>query len=82
MYISVMKEMRKKERSIFTQEVDGNQILVARENCDNLYDTLGDIEFTLQGTKIVITPRGYLYRLPDQNSDCFIGIQSIPDSAN
>jgi hypothetical protein len=39
--------MRKKERSIVTQEVDGNQILVGRKPCDELYDVLGDIEFTL-----------------------------------
>ena len=41
-----------------------------------------NIEFSLQGTKIVIKPRGYLYHLDGQNNECFIGIQSIPNSAN
>jgi hypothetical protein len=31
---------------------------------------------------MVIKPRGYLYRQPLQTNDCFIGIESIPDSSN
>jgi hypothetical protein len=30
----------------------------------------------------VIKPRGYLYHLDGQYLDCFIGIESIPDSTN
>ena len=74
--------MQKQERTIFSEKVNGNEILVARKHCDDLYDSLSDIEFALQGTIMVIKPRGYLYRQPLQQDDCFIGIQSIPDSAN
>ena len=76
-----MNAMRKTERTIISQEVDDTQILVARKPCYKLYDTLGDIEFKLQDTKITIRPRGYLYHMENQN-DCFIGIQAIPESAN
>ena len=74
MYLTLMETMRTQERSVYSDEVDGNQMLVARKRCADLYDTFGDIEFDLQGTKIVIKPRGYLYSLPNQNNDCFIGI--------
>jgi hypothetical protein len=53
--------------------VEGNNILIGRQACHVLEEKLKDIEFTLQKTKIIIKPRGYLYHLPDQ-SDCFIGI--------
>lgn len=82
MYVNVMKEMRTAVKSIYSQELDGNQFLVAREPCEDIYDVLGDIEFTLQNTKIVIKPKGYLYRKPKDSDDCYIGIQSIPDDAN
>lgn len=81
MYIQVMNAMRRTERTIISQEVDETQILVARKPCYKLYDTLGDIEFKLQDTKIIIKPRGYLYHMENQD-DCFIGIQAIPESAN
>ena len=55
--------------------------MVARKSCDALAKTLKPIEFALQNTKIVIQPRGYLYHLQGQ-SDCFIGIEAIPDSTN
>jgi len=76
-----MNEMKKVERSIYSTEVDGATIMVARTPCSDLYDKLANIEFDLQSTKIRITPRGYLYRLPNQNNDCFIGLQSIPDNS-
>lgn len=82
MYSKVMTQMRKHEKTIFSQVVDGNQILVARQTCENLYDKLESIEFDLQSTKILIKPRGYLYSMIGQSSDCFIGIQSIPDTEN
>ena len=73
MYIQVMNAMRRTERTIISQEVDDTQILVARKPCYKLWDTLGDIEFKLQDTKIIIKPRGYLYHMEGQD-DCFIGI--------
>jgi hypothetical protein len=57
-------------------------ILVANKPCDDLYDSLGNLEFRLQGTNVAIRPRGYLYHIDGDNRKCFIGIQSIPDSAN
>lgn len=40
------------------------------------------MELTLDdGTKVGIAPAGYLYNMPNQD-DCFIDIQSIPDSQN
>lgn len=57
-------------------------MLVARKSCDELYDTLKTIHFTLQETRISIKPRGYIYSLGSETSDCFIGIESIPDRDN
>ena len=81
MYLKVFKEMRSHEISVISQAVDGKQVLVARKPCEQLYDVLGNLQFTLQGTVITLKPRGYLYSLP-MNSDCFIGIESIPDDSN
>jgi len=47
MFERVKREMQKKEMSIYAAEVDGNKILVARKACHELYDTLGDITFSL-----------------------------------
>ena len=82
MFDNVMKEMKKHEISTFKQTVGGHSIMVARKPCSELYDKFGDIEFSLQGTIMMIKPRGYLYHQPLQNSDCFIGLESIPDDAN
>ena len=73
--------MKMHERSIYESNVDGRTILVARKSCEDLAKKLKPIEFALQNTKIVIQPRGYLYHLQGQ-SDCFIGIESIPDRTN
>lgn len=35
----------------------------------------------LHKTQVIIKPEGYLYRYPTQD-DCFIGVESIPDSYN
>lgn len=64
--------MKKQDTSIIEQVVDDSTILVSRKQCADLYDTLGDIEFLLHETMIVIKPKGYLYSLPNQK-DCFIG---------
>lgn len=77
-----MEAMRKNERTIYAHEIDGRKILIARKACDDLYDKMHSIQFMLQNTKIVIKPRGYMYHLGGQSDDCFIGIESIPDSAN
>lgn len=76
-----MKVMQNTEKSVHRQSVEGNDILVARKPCDELYNTLGEIQFSLQGTVMNIKPKGYLYHQPMQ-PDCFIGVQSIPDDAN
>jgi len=54
---------------------------VSRRHCEDLYDIFDDIEFMLHHTLIRIKPEGYLYSYNNQN-DCFIGIQSIPDDSN
>ena len=75
------KKMKEQDSSIIEQNVEDSVILVSRRQCKDLYDILGDIEFLLHETMIVIKPRGYLYSLPNQK-DCFIGVQSIPDAYN
>uniref|UniRef100_A0A7S3FWG8 Peptidase A1 domain-containing protein n=1 Tax=Strombidium rassoulzadegani TaxID=1082188 RepID=A0A7S3FWG8_9SPIT len=82
MFKAMLKEMLKQERSIYPHEIDDREIMVARKSCSHLYSVLGDLEFKLQNTKIVIKPEGYLYHMGGQNKDCFIGIESIPDSMN
>ena len=79
---AVLKQkMMKQDTSIIEQIVEEKNILVSRRKCSDLYDVLGDFEFLLHDTLIVIKPRGYLYSLPNQK-DCFVGIQSIPDNFN
>lgn len=46
-YQNVLNAMRNHERSIHSQIIDEKKILVARKPCDDLYDTLMDIEFML-----------------------------------
>jgi len=82
MYESVLKQMKIKEKSIYGSVVEGSKIMVARKACHDLYDTLDEISFSLQGTTIHIQPRGYLYHMRGQNDECFIGIESIPDNSN
>lgn len=82
MFDNVMREISKVDRTVFTQQVDGNTIMVSRKQCKDLWNSYSDISFMLSGTEISIKPRGYLYSLPNQNDDCFIGLQAIPDSAN
>ena len=65
--------MKMHERSIYVKQIDGHPMLMARKSCDALQKILKPIEFSLQNTKIVIQPRGYIYHLVGQ-SDCFIGI--------
>jgi hypothetical protein len=52
--------------------------MVSRKRCKDLYNVFGSLEFKIHGTQIMIEPEGYLYSY-DGQSDCFIGIQSIPD---
>ena len=73
--------MMEKDTTIIEQSVEDSIILVSRKQCSDLYDVLGDLEFLLHDSLIIIHPRGYLYSLPNQK-DCFIGIQSIPDNMN
>ena len=82
MFTKVIGDMRQHEISVHSETIENRQVLVARRRCEDLYDTLQSIEFILQGTSIKISPRGYLYRLQGQDNDCFIGIESIPDSEN
>lgn len=82
MFNNLLVSLKKKEQTVFAQKVSGKTILVARKPCEDLYDTLGDIEFALQGTIMMIKPRGYLYHQPFMANDCFFGIESIPNSAN
>ena len=79
---NLLNEMRTKEKTIGSYPVDDKTILVAHQPCDKLYDTLGDISFNLQGTKVEIKPRGYLYPMSFDMTRCFIGIEKIPDSSN
>ena len=44
---NILNAMREKEKSIGARKVDGNEILVANKPCDRLYDTLGNIYFSL-----------------------------------
>ena len=74
--------MKKDDRSIYSHEKNGREMLVARKSCDELYGCLKTIHFSLQDTRIEIKPRGYLYSLGSEKSDCFIGIESIPDRDN
>ena len=73
-YLSLMEQMRKQERSVYSDTLENNQVLIARKRCSDLYDVFSPIEFDLQGTKIVIKPRGYLYSMPGKSNDCYIGI--------
>ena len=73
--------MMAQDPTIYKQNVDGAEILVSTRECKFLETIYGDLEFTLQNTKIIITPGGYLYSSPNQD-DCFIGVQSIPDKYN
>jgi hypothetical protein len=75
------KLMMQKDDTIYEQVVEGQTILVSRHHCRHLYDIYGDLEFMLHKTKVSIKPQGYLYSYLNQK-DCFIGIQSIPDSFN
>lgn len=59
----------------------GGNILVSGKSCGELESIYSDLQFMLQYTQITIKPSGYLFNLPGQD-DCFIGIQSIPDSFN
>lgn len=74
MFERVKREMQKIEMSVYEAEVDSKKILVARKACHELYDTLGDLTFSIQDTTLTIGARGYLYHLNGQNSECFIGI--------
>tara|TARA_B110000285_G_C14505852_1_gene330178 strand:+ start:204 stop:332 length:129 start_codon:yes stop_codon:yes gene_type:complete len=42
-----MESMRENEKSIYSHEIDGKKILIARKACDDLYDKMKNIEFTL-----------------------------------
>ena len=79
---NLVNELRVKERSIGAMKVDDRMIIVAHKPCDKIYDTLGDISFRLQGTKVELKPRGYLYPMSLDMSKCFVGIEKIPNSAN
>jgi len=63
MFNKLKTEMQKRESTISSKEINGNQILVAKKPCHELFDALGNIEFKIEKTKIIITPRGYLYYL-------------------
>lgn len=63
MFNKLMTEMQKRESTISSKEINGNQILIAKKPCNELYDSLDNIEFKIEKTKIIITPRGYLYYL-------------------
>lgn len=58
-------EIKKQDPSIYTHEVDGNEIIVSRTPCHKLESKLHNIEFMLQKTKIVIKPHGYIYHMED-----------------
>lgn len=47
MFQATMAEMKKVERSIYSTEVDGATIMVARTPCSDLYDKMADITFDL-----------------------------------
>lgn len=55
-------EMKKIEKSIYNDHIEGRKILIARRSCKDLYDVFMDLTFDVDGTKIVIKPQGYLYR--------------------
>ena len=74
-------KMRGQDSTIEKQTVNGRDILVSKQACEDLYDLYGDLQFLLTKTQITIKPKGYLYKLPRQ-SDCFIGVQSIDDKYN
>ena len=67
MYTKMISEMRKNEKSVYSDLFNGQQILAARKSCKDLYDVLGPIEFDLQGTRILIRPKGYLLNKPFVN---------------
>lgn len=56
-------------------------MLVSRRSCKDLYNLYPPLEFQIGPTLLVINSKGYLYNLPGQ-TDCFVGVSSIPDSAN
>jgi len=47
MFNNVINEIKKVDRTVFTQVVDGNTILVSRQQCKDLWSVYGDIAFTL-----------------------------------
>ena len=47
MFERIKREMQKKEMSVYDAEVDSRKILVARKPCHLLYDTLGDLSFSI-----------------------------------
>lgn len=74
--------MKKDDRSIYSHVQNDRHIMIARKSCHALYNTLKPIKFSLQHTVIEIKPEGYLYSLPNQKKDCYIGIEEIPDRSN
>jgi len=76
--------MKAKEPKIGEFKLHDNDktVMVAHKPCDRVYNSLGDISFTLQGVRIELQPRGYMYSLDGDVTKCFIGIEKIPDSAN
>ena len=44
---NVLKEIEKVDRTVFTQVVDGNTILVSKQQCKDLWNLYGDITFTI-----------------------------------
>lgn len=82
---NLVNAMREKDKSVGARKLpgdDGKTIIIANKPCDKLYETLGPLKFRLQGTTVVLAPRGYLYHLGGDFKKCFIGIQKIPNSAN
>ena len=56
--------MRSQDSTIEKQTVNGRDILVSKQACEDLYDVYGDLQFLLTKTQITIKPKGYLYKLP------------------
>ena len=55
--------------------------LISQKPCSDIEKNLGDLKFTIQTKVLTIKPQGYMHQLND-NGNCLLGLESIPDSHN
>ena len=76
-YDNLLIEMRSHDRSIYSRNIQGRDILLSRKACKNLFDEFKDLVFQFDDIVISIPAQGYLYEIPGQEHGCFIGISKL-----